>query len=96
MFSGISKWLEKFKSVTQTNPQIPKSFKQKNRSIFLNRYAGIVYFIVVWHAFGYVLISSAKKKVDLEGLDMNRVMAQGSKVKKIEINKNFEIKTTEI
>lgn len=64
MLSNILNWLNKFKS---QNPPIPKAFKKKNKSIFLNKYSGLIYFIVVWHLFGYVLISSAKKQADNEG-----------------------------
>jgi hypothetical protein len=47
--------------------EIPKAFREKKKSIFLNKYAGLIYFIVVWHAFGYILISTAKSTADKQG-----------------------------
>lgn len=66
MFSFISKFLDKYVFKTGS-PQAPKAFAQKKKSIFLNRYAGLIYFLVVWHAFGYVIVAGAKKKASLDG-----------------------------
>ncbi|RNA26019.1 TELO2-interacting 1 -like protein [Brachionus plicatilis] len=74
MISNILNWLKKFKS---QNPPVPKAFKKKNTSIFLNKYSTLIYFIVVWHVFGYVLISNAKKQADSEGMELHRILAQG-------------------
>lgn len=50
------------------NPKAPKSFKLTNRSIFMNRYAGLVYFLIGWHLFGYVIMSTAKNRAEKQGL----------------------------
>ncbi len=55
------------KKTAKQQPEVPKSFKQTNRSLFMNRYAGGVYFLIVWHIFGYFLISSAREKAEKDG-----------------------------
>lgn len=72
MFSFISKWFDKLNRPQGQLPQAPKGFQSRKKSIFLNRYAGLVYFIAVWHAFGYVIVSGAKRKAESEGLILRR------------------------
>ena len=58
----FSKWFNR------SEPRAPKSFRAKlKKNIFLNRYASIIYFIVTWHAFGYIIAAAAKNKADREG-----------------------------
>jgi hypothetical protein len=47
---------------------VPKAFQEKKRSIFVNKYAGLVYFLVVWHSFGYLFVSYAKESAKKEGI----------------------------
>ena len=44
-----------------------KTFRQKKKSVFLNRYAGVFYFLITWHCFGYIVASVAKKKANEQG-----------------------------
>ncbi len=60
----FSKW---FSNSSANKPKAPKTFKQKNRSIFINRYAGLVYFLVAWHTFGYFIIKLAKDNANQRG-----------------------------
>lgn len=62
--SFITKLLNTFSS---NKPQAPKQFKAKNRSIFLNRYAGVFYFILAWHTFGYLIVKLAKVNASKRG-----------------------------
>ena len=61
----INKW---FSRSSAKKPQAPKTFKQKNRSIFINRYAGLVYFLIVWHTFGYLIVKLGAKSAEQRGL----------------------------
>lgn len=63
----ISKLLSKIFGIS-SKPQAPKTFAQKKRSIFLNRYAGVIYFLVCWHVFGHLIIFGAKDKAKQEGI----------------------------
>ncbi len=47
--------------------EVPKNFKQKNRSIFFNRYTGIVYFLISWHMFGYLIMNLARDNAQKKG-----------------------------
>ena len=54
----FKKWFNK--NNNDINQQkVPQGFKQKNRRIFLNRYAGVIYFLLAWHTFGYLIIKFA-------------------------------------
>jgi len=63
--SFFSKW---FNRSSANRPQVPKAFQEKKRSIFVNKYAGLVYFLVVWHSFGYLFVSYAKESARKEGI----------------------------
>jgi hypothetical protein len=52
---------------SKKQPEAPKTFKQKNRSIFMNRYAGFAYFLIGWHIFGYIIIKTARNKAEEQG-----------------------------
>ena len=82
--SFFNKLFSKF-SGTQNSVQIPKAFKEKKRSIFINRYAGLIYFIVVWHTFGYFIASSARNKAQKEGKELHEYLSPGANVKRIEL-----------
>ena len=45
--------------------------EEKKKSIFINKYAGLVYFLVVWHAFGYLFVSFAKETAKKEGMEFS-------------------------
>lgn len=87
----FSKW---FSNSSANKPKAPKTFKQKNRSIFINRYAGLVYFLVAWHTFGYFIIKLAKDNANQRGLELHETLSEGTNLTKIEFNKNFEVKIT--
>jgi hypothetical protein len=59
----FSKWL----GVKSSTPQAPKTFKQTKRSVFLNRYMGIFYFLVAWHVFGYLIASATQNRAKKDG-----------------------------
>ncbi len=61
--SFFSKWFNK----SEKSVEVPRAFKSKKKSIFLNRYAGLLYFLITWHTFGYLIISSTKDKAAKEG-----------------------------
>lgn len=84
------------KFFNQNKPKAPKTFKQKNRSIFINRYAGLVYFLVAWHTFGYLIAKIAKIKANQQGLEVHEILAQGTNTTKIELDKDFKFKVTEL
>ena len=55
--SFFSKWFNRSSSTTSSNKlEVPKAFQGGKKSIFLNKYAGLIYFIITWHAFGYLII----------------------------------------
>lgn len=72
-------WIEMFSKILEklfgsstpfslsSSPQAPKTFAQKKRSLFFNRYAGVVYFLICWHFFGSVVLSAAKEKAKKDG-----------------------------
>ena len=67
--SFFSKWFNRSSSTTSPNKiQVPKAFQGGKKSIFLNKYAGLIYFIITWHAVGYLIISFAKNTAKKEGL----------------------------
>jgi hypothetical protein len=70
--SFFSKWFNRSSPPTFPNkPQVPKAFQEKKKSIFINKYAGLVYFLVVWHAFGYLFVSFAKETAKKEGMEFS-------------------------
>jgi hypothetical protein len=77
-------------------PRAPRAFeKTSKKSIFLNKYAGLIYFIVAWHAFGYLIVGYAKESAKKEGLELYQLQGKHSNYKRIDIGKNFEIKVTD-
>lgn len=79
-------WDSWFKS-KNSNVAQPQGFKQKKRSVFLNRYFGVFYFIVVWHALGYFSFGLIKEKANSEGKDLQEFLSlDSSRVRRININ----------
>ena len=66
--SLLNKWLNRtLPSSSLSKAQVPKAFTQKKSSIFMNRYAGLIYFLISWHCFGYIVMKLAKAKAEEEG-----------------------------
>lgn len=56
-------------NINNNKPQVPAGFRERARnSIFVNRYAGVIYFLITWHAFGYFLTDLIKNQAKKEGL----------------------------
>jgi hypothetical protein len=56
------------KPINKKSIEIPNTFKKKSKkNVFLNRYAGAVYFLIFWHAAGYLLFSGADTAAKAEG-----------------------------
>lgn len=89
-------FISKLFNLRSNRPPVPKSFKKTNRTIFLNKYAGLVYFLVAWHTFGYLIAKLAKLKANKEGIELHEALAQGAKVTKIELDKDFKFKVTDL
>ena len=73
--SLFSKFLNvKSSTNTQEAPKVPKAFKAQQqkgffkRSVFLNRYAAFIYFLITWHTFGYIIFKSVSNRAAQEGL----------------------------
>ncbi len=55
-----------FKS-QRNKPKVPKVLAKKSKSILFNKYFSLVYFLIGWHAFGYLIIKLAQNKAEREG-----------------------------
>lgn len=86
---------QRFFGGSKMKPEAPKTFKQKNRSIFMNRYAGGVYFLIGWHLFGYIIIKTARNKAEDQGMTLHEAIVGDKTVRKIELGKDFTIKITD-
>ena len=81
----------------RNQPKAPKTLRQSKKSILLNRYYGIVYFLIGWHAFGYVIAKSAHNRAQKEGIDLVDIFARqtDTRIKQIEITRDFKVKVSD-